>query len=240
MQFSGRRRIARNVPYAPYRPILAPQAPKRESVDAQHLCGAHVVQGRNRIEKPDVVAQAALVQITEMRIQRIIVKGHILFGIARFQPGLLHRDTVVFNIGRQPALLWLEHPVVAIVGDGADKLFPGNDVHGELEIVDEPVLRGDRPGGSAGIMLVVVHDYNAVRGRCDRGVVEFLIVRRHADIELHSSGVQIRRQFVQHRDIAWLSDAGEGLKIHHQAAEAVRGKKHCDLLAKNRAGRGTV
>ena len=62
-------------------------------------------------------------------------------------------------------------------------------------------------------MLVIVHDHDAIRGRCDRGIVEFLIVRRHADIELHSSGVQIRRQFIQQRNIAWLSYAGERLKI---------------------------
>ncbi len=119
-QFVGGAGIPRNIPYAPQRPVLAAQSPKSKSLDAQRLRGPHVVQSRHRIEKPDVMANAALIQITEMGVQRVIVENHIFIGIARCQPCFLHGDRTVMCAGRQFALLRLEHPVIAIVGDGAD------------------------------------------------------------------------------------------------------------------------
>ena len=50
---------------------------------AQRLRGSHVVQRRDRIEEPNVMAKAPLIQITEVRIERIIVENHIFIGIAR-------------------------------------------------------------------------------------------------------------------------------------------------------------
>ena len=171
-----------------------------------------------------------------MRIQRIIVEAYIFIGIARLKPRFLYRDAVVFGIERQLARLRLEHPVVAVVGDGADELSPGDDVYGELEIVDEPILGGDRPRRRTGIVFIVVHDHHAVGRPGDRGIVEFQIVRGHTDVKLHPAAMQVRGKFVQQRKIARLPYLGESLKIHHQSAETIGGKHHRHLLAKDRAG----
>jgi hypothetical protein len=193
-----------------------------------------VVQRRHRIQKPHVVAQAALVQITEVRIQRIVIEGHIFIRIARRQPGFLHADGTVMYLGRQLSFLRFEHPVIAIVGDGADQLLLGNRAYREFQVVDEPVLGSDRPRCSSRIVFVIIHDDHSIRGRGDCGVVEFLVVRRHADIQLHPSRMQVRRKLVQQRHISRLSRIGEGFEVHHDAAKAVGGKKHSHLFAKYR------
>src|SRR6202167_6121779 len=135
---------------------------------------------------------AALIQIAEMRIQSIIVERYIYVGIARRQPGLLNAHRAVVFIHWQLALLRLKHPVIAVVGDGAYQLFAGNNLYREREIADEPILGSNWPRGNARIVFIIVPDTQGVRRSCYRGVVEFRIVRGHADVELHPTGMQVR------------------------------------------------
>ena len=191
-QFIGRPGIARNVPYPPQGPVLAAQPPQSEGLYAQRLRRPHVVQRRDRIQKPDVVADAALIQVTEMGVERVVVENYIFIRIARRQPRFLHGDGAVVRVGRQQlSLLWLKHPVISIVSDSADQFFPGDYFHRGLEIIHEPILRRDRAGSGPRVVLIVVHDDHAIRRRSDRRVVETLAPRRHAHIQLHPAGVQV-------------------------------------------------
>ena len=56
-QFIFRAGLARNVPDPPQRAIFRSQPPKRESLNAQGLGGAHLVERGHGIEKPDVMLQ---------------------------------------------------------------------------------------------------------------------------------------------------------------------------------------
>ena len=71
--------------------------------------------------------EVALVEIAEMRIHRVVVEVDVFVGVASREPCVLHADRAVMNFGRQLPFLRLQHPVVAIVGDGADDFFLGND-----------------------------------------------------------------------------------------------------------------
>src|SRR6185437_13416318 len=53
-------------------------------------------------------------------------------------------------------------PVVGVVADGADDLLARHDGERSAEIVCEPVLTGDGTGLRAGLVLVVVHEDDAV------------------------------------------------------------------------------
>ena len=131
-------------------------------------------------------------------------------------------------------------PVVSVVADGADQLFFRNVFDGRLEVVREPVLRGDRAGRSAGKVLVVIHDDDAIDGGGDCLVVEILVAHLHADVELHSLGVQVGGEFVEQRDVARLAFLGKGFEIDHQAAIVIGGEKEPDLTAKTGAGCGIL
>ena len=72
--------------------------------------------------------------------------------------------------------------------------------------------------------------HHAIRGRSDGGIIEFLIVRGHAYIELHPARMQVGRKFIQQRNIARLPRGGKSLEIDHQPAEMVRRKKNAYLL----------
>jgi len=75
------------------------------------------------------------------------------------------------SVRRKLALLRLQHPVVAVVGD-AQISFSLESLYRESEIVDEPSCEATAPMQRR-IMFVIVHDDHAVGGRRDRGVIEF-------------------------------------------------------------------
>src|SRR6185312_12006401 len=118
------------------------------------------------IQKPDVMLQIVLVKVSDVRVHAVIVKINVRFGIARGQPGLLHRHIDVVLIGGQFAAFRLLHPVIPVVGNGANKFVDGNQLLSLRQITGEPILGSDRTGdaSSAGIVLVVIHQYDAVSG----------------------------------------------------------------------------
>ena len=132
--------ISRHVPDAPQRAIFAPEAPESERLDPQALGNAHVIERRDRIDKPDVVPQVAFIQIAEMRIHRIVVEIDVLIRVSGRKPRLLHADPCVMLAGRKLPILRFQHPVIAIIGDGADDLVLRNNLARIFQIVQEPVL----------------------------------------------------------------------------------------------------
>ena len=57
-----------NIPHPPQGTIFGAQPPKGEGLDAKALRGPHLVKRCDRIQKPNVVLQIALIQIAQMRI----------------------------------------------------------------------------------------------------------------------------------------------------------------------------
>ena len=181
---------------------------------------------------PDIV----FVHISDMRIQTVTVEIHVFFGIPRRQPGVLHGGVGIFHSGGQFAMTVALRPVVTVVANGADELVRGNCLPRDLQVLDKPVLRRDRAGRTAGVVLVIVHYDDAVRGRGNHRVIEILVVRLNAYIQLQALGVERTRELTKQSVIAGLALLGEFLKVHHQTVVFVSRKKRNDLLAKTRAG----
>src|ERR1039458_3287085 len=88
-----------------------------------------------------------------------------------------------------------EGPVVAVAAYGADELLFGDDFEDAGEVADEPLLTGDGAGTACNLVLVVVHEDDAVGvggnqleivvGDGNDGVdVEAEVARVHVGIEL--------------------------------------------------------
>ena len=65
-------------------------------------------------------------------------------------------------------------------------------------------------------MFVIVHQHDAVGLPGNGSVVEILVARLNADIQLHALGVQVGGKLGQQLQITWLGTLGEGFKVHHQ------------------------
>ena len=169
--------------------------------------------------------QTAFVEIAEMRIHGVIVKVDVFIGIARRQPCLLHADRAVVNSRGKAPFLRLQHPVVAVVRDRADDFFVWDDGLGKLQILHEPILRCHRARRRSRIVLVIIHQHDAVGRSGNRGIVVFVAVRRHRDVQLHSAAVQVTRQFLQQRDVARLPGGRKRLEVDHQARGSGRRKE---------------
>ena len=142
----------------------------------------HLVEHRYPIEKPHVVANIAVVKISKVWVHGVVIEVHVGLGVLGFQPCVLRRDGV-HGGGRRAFLLALSHrPVVAVIADCANDFFLRDDLEGVLQVLHEPVLPGDWAGIAAGIVLVIVHQDQAIRDLRDGGIVECLVVDRYGDI----------------------------------------------------------
>ena len=94
-QAIGRVRFTGHIPHAPERAILGAEPPECEGLNAQRLRGAHLVQGRHGIQKPDIVAEVIVVVVAEVRVERVAVEIDVFFRIARADPGFLHGDALI-------------------------------------------------------------------------------------------------------------------------------------------------
>ena len=136
--------------------------------------GAHLVQRSHAVQKPDIVTDVVVVQIGEVRVHGVVVEVDIGVSVRGLEPGVLHGH-VVHCFRRRAFLLALLHrPVVPVVADGADDLFLGNHLQGVLQVLDEPVLAGYSAWFASGIVLVIVHQDEAVGNPGNAGVVEVL------------------------------------------------------------------
>ena len=70
-------------------------------------------------------------------------------------------------------------PIIAIIGDGRDRLVRADLADRLLQALDEPVLRGDRAGIAGRPMLVVEHQEEPVRDPGEGGEVPVGIAHRH-------------------------------------------------------------
>ena len=132
-------------------------------------------------------------------------------------------------------MLRLVYPVITVVADGADQFVQGNNFAGKLQIGHKPILGSDRPRRPLRVVLVIVHKHNPIdpAGHC--GIVEILIVRRHADVKLQPFSVQILGNLLQQGHVTRLRFGRNLLEVHHQAAILVGGEERVYLLPEERA-----
>ena len=82
-------RVAGPIPDVPQRAVFFAETPKCEGLQAELARGAHLVEQRDAVEKPDHVALViVLVDVLEVRIERVVVEIEIGIGIGGFLPGL--------------------------------------------------------------------------------------------------------------------------------------------------------
>ena len=140
---------------------------------------------------------SVFIDVLEVRIERIVIEIEIGVGVRGALPCL--GDSEIFSVDH----LWLgkvlafsilrsngngEGPVIAVVADGADDLFLGNDIQHAGQVADKPGLAGNGAGIAGGLVLVVVHQDDAVGvfgdcfeigiGSCNSGVDEEMYVQR--------------------------------------------------------------
>ena len=196
VELGGSSCFARLVPDRPQRAVLRTQTPQGKCVDAQRLRGPHLVQRGYAVEKPHIVTNVVLVEVGDVRIHRVAVELHIGFGLFGFEPRILHRD-VVDGLGRRALLLaGFLRPVVTVVADCRDDLLARYDRQRILQVLHEPVLTGDGSGHPARVVLVIVHQDEAVGDLRNGAVVELLVVHRNGDVELESPGLQVAVQLL--------------------------------------------
>src|SRR5664279_4346629 len=85
----------------------------------------------------------------------------------------------------------LLRPVVTIVADRGNDFSARDDGQRVLKVFLEPVLAGNGAGCPTGIVLVIVHEDDAVGKLSNGAVVEFLIVHWNRNIELEPLGLQV-------------------------------------------------
>ena len=151
-----------------------------------------MIERGDTVEEPDVVTNAALIEIAEVRIHGVVVEDDVFVGIARGEPCFLHADWCgFFFTWGQLSVFRFACPVVTVVGDGADDLVFGDYGFSEGQVLDEPILRSHGAGVGPGIMLVVIHEHYAVGSGGDGRVVVFVAVRWNGDVKLHAAAVQV-------------------------------------------------
>ena len=110
------------------------------------------------------------VDVLEVRIERVVIEIEIGVGVARALPGIGYvvNDFGVNDMRFAEFLipsLWIGDghlPVIAVVANGADQLVLGDDFERAREVGDKPILAGDGTRLALQLMLVVVHQDNAV------------------------------------------------------------------------------
>ena len=230
-------RIAGPVPDVPQRAVFLAQAPQGKGLQAELPRGAHLVQERDRVEKPHHVALViVLVDVLEVRIERVVVEIEVGVGVGGALPGIGDGEILGIEDLRlaMPAILWIgngERPVVAVVAHRADQLLLGHDLEHADEIGDEPLLAGHGPGIAGGLVLVVVHQHDAVGVGGDGFQVAVAGGDGHVDIEAQIARVHLGIKRLNEAQVGRILIVGDAFNVERKAAiDRVSGEKAHDLL----------
>ncbi len=131
-----------------------------------------------------------------------------------------------------------ECPVVAVAADGADDFFAGDDLHGGAEVIFEPILAGDGTGCGVGLMLVVVHEDDAVGVLGEELEVDVVdAYDGNVDVKLEFAGVEVGVEGLDELVVAGSGVGWEALEVEGEAAVAgVGGQELVGLLDEAGAG----
>ncbi len=163
-----------------------------------------------------------------MRIDRVAVQFYVRFRLLRARPCFLHTHRV--RRLRQLRLP-LGRPFVAVVADRANDLLARNLLQRILQVLHEPVLRRHRPRGTSGVVLVVIHQDHAIGVFRDILIIEVLILRRYAQVELLPAGMHVLVQLGGQRFIPWHRLHRKVFEVQRDAPEFVGRQERIDLFA---------
>ena len=113
----------------------------------------------------------------------------------------------------------------------------GTDLQHPLQVADKPVLAGDRPGIARRLVLVVVHQHNAVG--VGRDLLQIVVIGggRHVDIKAQIARVQSAVELLDKGQVRRIASRRRGsrsrVKDRDRPGSAV--KKRMSLLAQLRA-----
>ena len=86
------------VPDLPQGVVFRAEPPEREGLDAQRARGAHLVQNRDGVEEPDLMAHVrVLIVVGEVDVQRVVVEIDLRLGVRCRLPGLLRRERIALT-----------------------------------------------------------------------------------------------------------------------------------------------
>ena len=235
------------VPDIPEGAVFLAQAPESECGEAEAAGGAQFVKEGDAIEEPDDVALVqVLVDVLEVGIESVVIEVQVGVGVGGALPYV--GDVQIFGVEDAGLgmlfVFWVgngEGPVVAVIGDGADELFLGNDLEDTGEVADEPLLAGDGTGIAGGLVLVVVHQDDAVGVGGNPGEVGVGGGDRSIDIEAEVARVQIGVELLDEGEVGLGGVVGEAFKVERKAAiDRICGEKANNLLAERGALGGVL
>ena len=173
----GAARNAGMVPDRPQRRILLAQNPQRKGLQPHLPRGAQFVQRGHRIQHPHLVAHVGIfIIVGKMRVQLIACQAQsALASDAACHPSCTEMSSVSSTFAGWCLLRQRHRPVVPVIADGADQLLFGHDLEHALQIVFKPVLGRDWSGRARFLVLVIVHQHDAVGVLCQ--FRKFAVVR---------------------------------------------------------------
>ena len=129
-----------------------------------------------------------------------------------------------------------EGPVVAVAAHGADDLLLGHDLENPLQVADEPVLAGHRPRFAVGLVLVVVHQHNAVGVGGDQLELVVRASSSHVDIKPQIARVHAGIQFLNEGQVSRFCVVVEAFDVQRKAGIVRKCSEEPEnLLAQRRA-----
>ncbi len=134
-----------------------------------------------------------------------------------------------------------ERPIVAVAAHAADEFFLGHNFEHADQIGDEPGLAGDGSGIAGGLVLIVVHENDAVGIRGD--ALEIAVAGGYGgvDIEPEIAGAHVLIERLDEAQVGGTVFVGDAFNIEREAAiDGIRGEKAHDLLAKRGAFGGIL
>ena len=219
------------VPDLPEGVVLGAEAPEGEGLDAEGAGGAHLVEDGDGVEEPDLVADVGvLVVVGEVGVEGVVVELDVgSESEAACQASWVETLSTARTLLRLGSGRWGflpavsaggrgSGPVVAVAADGADDLVLGDGLEDLLEVVDEPVLVGDGAGVGVDLVLVVVHQEQAVGVVGDELEVEVVVADGGVDVEAEIAGVEVVVERGDEGLVAGLGRGGDALEVEGEAA----------------------
>ena len=192
----------RCIPDLPQGVVFGAEAPQRVGGDAERAGSSHLVQDCDGVEEPDLVPDMRVVVVVgEVRVERIGIDLDLRFGVGCGLPRVLRRDAIDiedFGLYRCSGL-WLRlgvaagswscgrrqsrRPVIAIAAQGEDDLLLWDNLEDLLQVIGEPILAGEGAGAGGLLVLVVIHQQQAVGVGSHIREVKVSVIYRRADVE---------------------------------------------------------
>ena len=129
-----------------------------------------------------------------------------------------------------------KRPVIAIVADCADELFLGHDFEHTGEVADKPVLTGNGTGIARHLVLVVIHQDNAVG--VGGNLLQVGVRRGDCGVDPQSEVVcmQIYNELMDEAEVGGIGIVRKAFKIQRKTAiDRIRGEEPENLCAQQSA-----